>query len=133
MLAYARAAAAALGLEPRLFAGFVAAAVHRLLGLDGAREVALALLSVGPETPPAASASVPTPIEHATLPLSRHVVDEPLVAQAHAASALATPEDVVRWRAGRAPVPPPAGDRLIALQAPCPRASTPPGALIKRT
>src|SRR2546422_3021301 len=101
MLATALATAAALGLAPRLFTGFVDAAVHRLLGIDGAREVALALLSVGPETPPAASASVSAPIEHATLPLSRHVVDEPLVAQAHAASALATPEDVVRWRAGR--------------------------------
>src|SRR5437879_1114874 len=117
MLANALATAAALGLAPRLFTGFVDAAVHRLLGIDGAREVALALLCVGPETPPAASASVPAPIEHATLPLSRHVVDEPLVAQAHAASALATPEDVVRWRAGRAPVPPPAGARLIALPA----------------
>src|SRR3989454_666453 len=115
MLANALATAAALGLAPRLFTGFVDAAVHRLLGIDGAREVALALLSVGPETPPAASASVSAPIEHATLPLSRHVVDEPLVAQAHAASALATPEDVVRWRAGRAPVPTPAGARLIPL------------------
>src|SRR5439155_27303 len=94
MLANALATAAALGLAPRLFTGFVDAAVHRLLGIDGAREVALALLSVGPETPPAASAPPPAPIEHATLPLSRHVVDEPLVAQAHAASALATPEDV---------------------------------------
>src|SRR6266566_831032 len=115
MLANALATAAALGLAPRLFTGFVDAAVHRLLGIDGAREVALALLSVGPETPPAASAPPPATIEHATLPLSRHVVDEPLVAQAHAASALATPEDVVRWRAGRAPVPTPAGARLIAL------------------
>src|SRR5213592_3383145 len=102
MLANALATAAALGLAPRLFTGFIDAAVHRLLGIDGAREVALALLSVGPETPPAASAPPPAPIEHATLPLSRHVVDEPLVAQAHAASALATPEDVVGSRAGRA-------------------------------
>src|SRR5437667_653858 len=132
MLANALATAAALGLAPRLFTGFVDAAVHRLLGIDGAREVALALLSVGPETPPAASASPPAPIEHATLPLSRHVVDEPLVAQAHAASALATPEDVVRWRAGRAPVPTPAGARLIALPPPDPRAGRALGETIQR-
>ena len=132
MLANALATAAALGLAPRLFTGFVDAAVHRLLGIDGAREVALALLSVGPETPPAASAPPPAPIEHATLPLSRHVVDEPLVAQAHAASALATPEDVVRWRAGRAPVPTPAGARLIALPAPDPRAGRALGETIQR-
>src|SRR5207247_8995670 len=99
---------------------------------DGAREVALALLCVGPETPPAASAPPPAPIEHATLPLSRHVVDEPLVAQAHAASALATPEDVVRWRAGRAPVPTPAGPRLIPPPPPAPRAGRAPGEPIQR-
>src|SRR6266446_6166366 len=53
MLANAMAAAAALGLTPRLLTGFVDATVHRLLGINGAREVALALLCVGPETPPA--------------------------------------------------------------------------------
>src|SRR5947208_6221176 len=132
MLANALATAAALGLAPRLFTGFVDAAVHRLLGIDGAREVALALLCVGPETPPAASAPPPAPIERATLPLSRHVVDEPLVAPAHAASALATPEDVVRWRAGRAPVPTPAGARLIALPPPDPRAGRALGETIQR-
>src|SRR5436309_888778 len=79
-----------------------------------------------------ASAPPPAPIEHATLPLSRHVVDEPLVAQAHAASALATPEDVVRWRAGRAPVPTPAGARLIALPPPDPRAGRALGETIQR-
>src|SRR5882672_10608273 len=114
MLANALAAAAALGLTSRLLTGFVDATVHRLLGIDGAREVALALLCVGPETPPAAAAPPPAPIAYATLPLSRHEVEEPLVAQAHAASALATPEDVVRWRAGQAPPPPPRGARLVA-------------------
>ena len=118
MLANAMAAAAALGLMPRLLTGFVDATVHRLLGIDGAREVALALLCVGPETPPAAAVPPPAPIAHATLPLSRHEVEEPLVAQAHAASALATPEDVVRWRTGHAPPPPPGGARLVALPRP---------------
>src|SRR5437016_2987660 len=89
MLANAMAAAAALGLTPRLLTGFVDATVHRLLGIDGAREVALALLCVGPETPPAAAVPPPAPIAHATLPLSRHEVEEPLVAQAHAAEGLA--------------------------------------------
>src|SRR5882762_2867381 len=59
MLANALAAAAALGLTSRLLTGFVDATVHRLLGIDGAREVALALLCVGPETPPAAAAPPP--------------------------------------------------------------------------
>ena len=132
MLANAMAAAAALGLTPRLLTGFVDATVHRLLGIDGAREVALALLCVGPETPPAAAAPPPAPIAHATLPLSRHEVEEPLVAQAHAASALATPDDVVRWRTGQAPPPPPAGARLVALPRPDPRDGRGLGETIQR-
>src|SRR5216117_2585926 len=61
MLANALATAAALGLAPRLFIGFVDAAVHRLLGIDGAREVALALLCVGPETTPAGARLIALP------------------------------------------------------------------------
>jgi SagB-type dehydrogenase family enzyme len=132
MLANALAAGAALGLAPRVLTGFVDAMVHRLLGVDAAREVALALLSIGPETPPAPAGPAPAPIEHATLPLSRHVVDEPLVIQAHAASALATPDEVARWRAGRAPAPPPAGARPIALPAPDPRGGRTLGETIQR-
>src|SRR5438552_33538 len=44
----------------------------------------------------------------------------------------ATPEDVVRWRAGRAPVPTPAGARLIALPALDPRAGRALGETIQR-
>src|SRR5437588_484411 len=70
MLANAMAAAAALGLTPRLLTGFVDATVHRLLGIDGAREVALALLCVGPETPPAAAVPPPAPIAQAPIGLA---------------------------------------------------------------
>jgi SagB-type dehydrogenase family enzyme len=132
MLANALAVGAALGLAPRLHTGFVDAAVHRLLGIDGAHEVALALLAVGPQTPAAARHEAPAPIDHATLPLSRHVVDEPLVAAAHAASSLAAPEDVARWRRGRAPTSPPKADKLVALPPPDPRQSRALGETIQR-
>src|SRR6266850_1295508 len=80
----------------------------------------------------AAAAPPPAPIAHGTLPLSRHEVEEPLVAQAHAASALATPEDVVRWRAGHAPPPPPGSARLVALPRPDPRDGRVLGETIQR-
>jgi SagB-type dehydrogenase family enzyme len=118
LLANALAAAAALGLGPRLLTGFVDALIHRLLGVDGTGEVALALLALGPETAPASSDGPPATIDHATLPLSHHTVAEPLVAEAHAASALATPDDVIRWRRGRAPAPSPAQAPLVALPTP---------------
>src|SRR2546425_899840 len=84
------AAAAALAWTPRFRGGLADATCPGLRGTDGAGGLALARLCGGPETPPAAAVPPPAPIAHATLPLSRHEVEEPLVAQAHAASALAT-------------------------------------------
>src|SRR2546428_7177859 len=90
------------------------------------------MLSGARETMSREGCPLAAPIALVSLPLSGHGVDEPLVAQAHGASALATPEDVVRWRAGRAPVPPPAGARLIALPALDPRAGRAIGETIQR-
>ncbi len=132
LAANALAAGAALGLGPRLLTGFVDADVHRVLGVDGAREVAVALVTVGPETPPAPPTPPLAPIEHPTLPLSRREVDEPLVTEAHAASALATAADVRRWRDGRPPAAPPVGDRPIPLPPPDPRAGRVLGETIQR-
>src|SRR5438552_2564549 len=114
MLANALAAGTALGLAPRVFIGFVDDAVHKLLGVDGAGEVALALVSLGPQTASAPSGRAPVAIAHATVPLSRHVVDEPLVTHAHTVSALQTPDDVARWRHGRAPASLAAGGPTVA-------------------
>src|SRR5439155_19547871 len=105
---------------------------HRLSGSDGARGGRLALRCVGPEPAPAGAAPPRAPIAHATLPRSRHEGGEPLVAQAHAASALATPDDVVRWRTGQAPPPPPGGARLVALPKPDPRDGRGLGETIQR-
>src|SRR5262249_52990248 len=118
MLANGLAVTAALGMAPRLFTGFVDAAVHRLLGVDGTVEVALALLALGPESSAAPSGAAPIAIDHATLPLSHDTVPEPLVTEAHAASALATPDDVGRWRNGRPPASTAVKARLITLPTP---------------
>jgi hypothetical protein len=53
MLANLLATATARGLAPFLVTGFVDRAVNQLLGLDERREVALELVSVGPEGPAA--------------------------------------------------------------------------------
>ena len=134
MLANALAVASALGLAPRLLTGFVDATIHRVLGVDGVGEVALALLSVGPEstrTSAPAESTLPAPIDHPTVPLSRHMVDEPLVATAHAASSLATPDDVARWRRGRSPERSRASTS-IALRAPAPGKERALGEAIQR-
>lgn len=104
MLANLLATAAALGAAPRLFTGFVDAAVNRLLGLDPAHEAALEIVALGPEGAPAASPAAPLPaLEHAVLPLSSDEVDYPCLREMHEASALPTPEAVAAWRQTMAP------------------------------
>src|SRR5437016_11348718 len=52
MLANLLAVGGALGLVPRLSAGFVDAAINRVLGVDVEREVVLELAALGPEAAP---------------------------------------------------------------------------------
>lgn len=122
MLANMIATGTALGLAPRLLAGFVDSDVNHLLGVDTQREAALAVLALGREGAPAASpaTSVDVPaIEHATMPLSAQEVDYPLLRRMQHASALDTAPAARAWRAAvtsppRAkpaaltPLPPPA-------------------------
>jgi nitroreductase len=132
MLANALAAGTALGLTPRLFTGFVDDAIHRLLGVDGTGEVALALVSLGPQASGGSSARAPAPIAHATVPLSRHIVDEPLVAHAHTVSALPTPDDVTRWRHARPAAALPGGGPAVDLPTPDPHEGRALGETIQR-
>jgi SagB-type dehydrogenase family enzyme len=132
MLANALATGAALGLAPHLYTGFADATVHHLLGVDAEREPALALLALGPETAPAPAATEWPPIAHASMPLSRAPVDEPLVSAAHAASTLGTPDEVSAWRRGRlAPAPPPPAG-LVPLPVPDAAAGRALGETIQR-
>ena len=100
MLANALAVAGALGLAPRVLTGFVDTDVNRLLGLDTAREAALELVALGPETAPAPPLGALDAIDHATLPLSSSEVDYPLLHEIHAASSLDSPDAVRAWRLG---------------------------------
>jgi SagB-type dehydrogenase family enzyme len=98
ILANLLAVAAADGLPARPVLGFVDAAVNGLLGLDGEREAALALVGVGhdPAPPPPAPASPPLAL--ATVPLSARTIDYPEIREAHAASSFTTADEVKRWR-----------------------------------
>ncbi|MER3409379.1 MAG: hypothetical protein C4306_04570, partial [Thermoleophilia bacterium] len=107
MLANLLAVAAAEGREARLGAAFVDAAVNRLVGVDGRREAALALLRVSRSQPApktGALGEIDLPVE----PLSAREVEYPQAYAAHEASSLRSPEKVRAFRAFSAgSVPPP--------------------------
>ena len=114
MLANLLAVAGALGLAPRVLTGFVDAEVNRLLGVDAAREAALELVALGPDTAPAPAGPPLEAVEHATLPLSSSEVDYPLIRAVHSSSSLATPDAVRAWRLGWAGVRGAAGATTLA-------------------
>jgi nitroreductase len=90
-------------LEPtaRVYSGFVDEAVNRVVGADGEREAALALLAIGSgdEAGPAAELAE---LEHEAAPLSADERRYPEANELHAASALRDADDVRRYRSGSA-------------------------------
>jgi SagB-type dehydrogenase family enzyme len=115
MLANLDAVGRALGLAPATSTGFVDDDVNRLLGLDADREAALELTALGPDTAAAAPADASAGIDHRVVPLSSSDVDDPALRQMRAASALASPDEVARWRSRTTPVGPPAAATLVPL------------------
>jgi SagB-type dehydrogenase family enzyme len=118
LLANLLAVATALGLPARILCGFVDENVNRLLDVDPQREVAFSLVALGhiAALPPPSPAEI-SPLHLETVPLSQREVDYPLMREMHAASSLASPEEVEAWR-GQTPVsrfPPPTGP-IIQLQ-----------------
>ena len=117
------AAASALGVPADVVTGFVDDPVARLLDIDPAREAPLVVIALGTDAPAAPPASAIPPLGYPTLPLSREEIDHPLLGEAHAASALSSPEAVARWRAAPdAPSP-------AARPAEVPLVPLPPGAI----
>jgi SagB-type dehydrogenase family enzyme len=82
--------------RPVVHTGFVDERVNRLVGVDGRREAALALLALGRGRGPVASPD-PEPIAVAAEPLSRAEASYPLAEELHAASELATQDEVDRY------------------------------------
>ena len=104
MLANLLVVAGTLGFAPRVLTGFVDDQVNRLLGVDPAREAALELVVLGPDTAPAPAGAPLEAIDHATLPLSSSEVDYPLIRSIHSSSSLSTFDAVRAWRLGWAGV-----------------------------
>ena len=79
--------------------GFVDDEVNRLLDLDTKREVAISMVALGRggETEGEVAAEIRSP-GLKTGPPARGEVDYPLMREAHAASSLATAEEVIGWR-----------------------------------
>jgi SagB-type dehydrogenase family enzyme len=98
MLANLLALAASARLGPRLLTGFTDSQVNHLLGIDGEREAALALLAVG-RGGRAAPAPPITDLNVEAAPLSRRHPSFPEAHEVHAASALASVAEVRRYRA----------------------------------
>jgi SagB-type dehydrogenase family enzyme len=103
LLANLLAVGTALGLPAKVICGFEDAAVNRLVDVDPQREVAFSLVALGrvPALPPTAREEV-SPLGLETVSLSPMEVDYPLMREVHAASSLASGEEVAAWR-GRFP------------------------------
>jgi SagB-type dehydrogenase family enzyme len=97
MLANLLALAACAGEQVRIVTGFVDRDVNHLVGVDGEREAALALLTFGTARAPPPGNDVP-PLDFETAPLSRDERDYPEARALHAASSLANADEVRRYR-----------------------------------
>ena len=102
MLANLLALAAAEGLEPGLYVGFVDREVNEILGADGEHEYALAMLALGkPGTVPARGLSQKASLGRTGYwdsPRSGTVPPYPLAAAAHEAASFADADEVRAWR-----------------------------------
>ncbi len=103
LLANLLAVATAQGLPAKVVCGFVDATVNRLLDVDSEREVAFSLVALGHDAKISAgdvarSLADITPLNLETVPLSRNEIDYPLMREMHAASSLASSEEVAAWR-----------------------------------
>jgi SagB-type dehydrogenase family enzyme len=125
LLANLLAAARAAHVPARLVLGFADEPVARLLDIDPEREAPLVLVALGDGAVPPPEAPPLPPLGLATLPLSAHEVDYPLVREAHAASSLGSGAEARAWRVAGAPAPPPPPDPPAIPMEPLPASVVP--------
>lgn len=99
ILSHTFALASAHRLQAKLVLGFVDDAVSQLLGLEAAKEVPLALLSIGKgDSVQAKAPGEVTQLSLKTLPISDYEIDFPAIREMHKASSLKHNEEIVAWR-----------------------------------
>ncbi len=92
--------AATVRLTTAVVMGFADGEVSRLLGVDGEREAAVALVAVGDSAlPPLPPSSLP-PLDLPTMPLSLRQVRYPEIEEAHRASSFASGAAAAAWSHG---------------------------------
>jgi SagB-type dehydrogenase family enzyme len=105
----------ALAPASRLLTAFVDDEVNRILGVDGERETALAVLALGKATcaagPPALA-----PLELEVAPLSHRERTFPLARLAHQVARLGSADEVARYRGGAASRPCDVTTRIAGLE-----------------
>jgi SagB-type dehydrogenase family enzyme len=99
LLANLLAAAASVRIPARVVLGFADEPVNGLLDVDPKAEATIALVALGAGSDPPPAAPATPPLGFATLPLSPHPIDHPLVREAHAASSITTGDAARAWRA----------------------------------
>jgi SagB-type dehydrogenase family enzyme len=92
------AVAAAQGLAAKIVAGFADRDIEHLLGLDPAREGALALVPLGRTAEPPPPAPDAPVLNLETEPLSSREIEYSAIREIHSASSLEHGEEVARWR-----------------------------------
>lgn len=131
ILANALALAGSHGFPAQVVMGFVDSEIETLVGIDGQRELALSLMTVGRASETVTPSNrLPEPITHEVIPLSFSEVDYPSIREAYSSSGLGDGAEVKSWREGQAgAVAVEAGDNRIAL--PIATASELPGVSIE--
>jgi SagB-type dehydrogenase family enzyme len=102
MLANFLELAAYVDQDARILTGFLDDPVNHVLGVDGEREAALALLALGSAAPAPAANDLP-PLDLRSAPLSRRELAYPEALALHAASRLVSPAEVHRYRGDFSP------------------------------
>ncbi len=100
------AVATAEGLQSKVVLGYHDAAINDLLGVDGQREAAVAIVPLGTGSAPGAAPGI-EPLNHAVEPVSNGEYDFPLIWEMHAESSLSSGDEAAEWRANRLAQPAP--------------------------
>ena len=96
------AVASAEELQSKVVLGFHDAAINDLLGIDGQREAAVALVPLGFGDAPGPAPAL-EPLGHAVQPVSDDEYDFPRIWEMHAASSHASGAEAAAWRDSRIP------------------------------